>query len=232
MGLYAGELLYRSSKGIISMKEYWPFSILGFPFHCCSCMNGKSIDKELESSDAVNGDIQNKSNDQEAFWTTRAYLLTIGLTVVFLAITTADRIIKNVSGNDSVDIGAFIWLQALAPFAQLELLVALTFIKKDSLLFRTLTTPVAKFLGAISMTIYLTHFPIIKYVCFANNNWQPLVWPSADSEWNPDNELVSIIIQKNELPLWGIPIVVGITIPLATIVFYGYEEPIRKFFKK
>jgi peptidoglycan/LPS O-acetylase OafA/YrhL len=73
------------------------------------------------------------------------------------------------------------------------------------------------------MTIYLVHYVVIWYVEWAINDWKRVDWSdiSAGSSWD----------KARQLPLWGIPIVVAISIPLATVIFYAFEEPIRRFLK-
>ena len=227
MGVYGGEILYRVSKDKIDLLEIWPKSFLGSCFSSCY----DNINLNTGNNRYEPGIDSPHNNVRETYWTRRAHRLAFGLLFVFISLATFDRIVKNLTGDSSATIGAFIWLQAAVPLAQLELIVTLAVISKNSILYKTLTTRVSKFFGTISMTIYLIHFPIIKYVCFAQNNWQTLIWPSAADWLEPNNALVKNYIEKNKLSLWGIPIVVGITIPLAAVVFYAYEEPIRRRFK-
>jgi len=235
MGVYAGELVYRSSKGLLVLSDYWPKSFLGLPYYCGSscCSRDRAIDKEasFNNNEAV-VDSAEVESAEGARWTSKANLLAFGLTFIFLAVTTIDRIVKNISNDPAATISPYVWLQALVPFAQLEFLVALTRTSKEGILYKTLTTRLAKFLGAISMTVYLTHYPIIRYVMFASYHWNPLLWPSDVTLNDPTNADTISFKEKRHLPLWGIPIVVAITVPLATIVFYGYEEPIRRYFYK
>ncbi len=150
----------------------------------------------------------------EISWDTRACIQAFWLLCATLAVSIADKHVRN-SSSDGVGLYGFVWFQAIVPFAHLELLIALA-LTKGSILFQTLTTRVAKFVGAISMTIYLVHVPVIYYVSFGlNNHFSPQIWPVSKA-----------------LPVWGIPIVVAVTFVISIALFYGIEEPMRRCFKK
>jgi len=54
-------------------------------------------------------------------------------------------------------------LQAIAPLAQLTVIVALVRDQGQSRAAKALLHPIAQWLGRVSMCIYLIHFPVIYY---------------------------------------------------------------------
>lgn len=71
-----------------------------------------------------------------------------------------------------------------------------------------------QFLGKISMSLYLIHFPIIKYFCSFNTNIDN--WPNFDHEQQPS---------------WGIFIVVPISLLAAYILERFIEVPCQRFLR-
>lgn len=234
MGLYAGELLSRASKdSTFNLSAVWPKSYGGQPYPCAlnSCeervapaKGSRSMHRKVTAPSA-DGTVPPPVGPTfgRQYWTKKANMLSGYLCAVTLSVAILDRFYRTYTGGASI-LG-MVWLQALVPFAQLELLVALSLMSRSTQLFRALTTKAAKFLGSISMTIYLTHFPVIYYVVLAANNFQSLPWSTADDQ-------TAGLSTDRLLPLWGIPIVPIITLPLATLIFYGFEEPVRRFFKR
>ena len=243
MGVVAGELLHRTTvdhpQRLPNLGSVWPRSWCGHPCRkngCCGGASGGCRCSQCCSGAGagappplqVISDPQASRAEQQEYWTAKAYSVAGGLTGTTLFISFVDRLARSpVDGSGGI-LGA-VWFQALVPFAQLELIVALTQMNPDTALYRALTTPLALFLGEISMSVYLTHFPVIWLVCLGNNNFAAREWPTTTP--TADDPLwVAWYVQKL-LPLWGIPLVVAITIPLATAVHLGFAEPLRKWLK-
>ena len=216
MGVCAGELCRRGEVGSV-----WPRGFV-LPFVCCS--------SSLATAAKMN--ISNDTSLDEEGWTARAFWQATGLLCVTLLVAVVDKTVQS-SGLSSVGIVGAVWFQALVPFAQLELVVALTQHRGTSLLHRLLTTDMAKFLGRISMTVYLLHYQVIYFFCFALHGFQPLSWPTGSSrspagqEGNTD-DAVGTWARARELPLWCVPVVAVVSIGVATMIFYFFEEPIRR----
>lgn len=206
MGVYAGELCRRGEAGAV-----WP---RGLFFPCVSSSSSSLTPLDEEG------------------WTARAFWQATGLLCLTLLVAGADKAAR-VSGLSSVGIVGAVWFQACVPFSQLELLVALTQQRTSSLLHRLLTTNLAKFLGKISMTIYLLHYQVIYFFCFALNGLQPLVWPTGSSrspagQEGKTDDAVDAWARARELPLWCVPVVAAVSIGVASFLFYFFEEPLRR----
>jgi len=215
MGVYAGELRIRCSRGF-SLLSVWPNSV-GWLFPAsCSCVGASRIDFA----------------DEEAFWTTRS--LRLGLGLLFATHTVAQ-------GNSlaATNILGAVWFQAIVPFGQLEFIVALTLQSTGSWMHRVLTTSLARFFGRISMTIYLIHYSVIFYVEWGISGFRPCPWPAGarrtaqNSQVSASNDDATYLdwVKYRQLPLCAIPVVVLITIPVATFVFFFFEEPVRRFLR-
>lgn len=211
MGMYAGELCLRTSTHQASQSSHpatlsaiWPrsyFFLYPCPPSLKCCTTATTPHSEAE---------------EESFWTRRAGMYCYGL----FALTLIVSILNSVAGTNIL---GSVWFQAIVPWAQLEIIVSLTRQSSRTCIHKALTTPLARFLGKISMTIYLVHYVIIWYVEWGINDWHAVNWPTND-----DTSVLQQWEQARQLPLWGIPLVVVITLPIATIVFYGFEEPIRR----
>ena len=134
------------------------------------------------------------------------------------------------------------WFQSVNVFAQLDLVVALcrSGPQLRPRITGVLRHPVANWLGEISMSLYLCHWPIIYYICWAVQRGQPATWPPSFNcnSYSSDPTVVSSCQQQvnqfnsaNTMPGWGIVVVPCIAIPLAAGLYYLVEEPIRKYCK-
>jgi len=148
----------------------------------------------------------------------------------------------------------FVWLQAILPFAQLSLIVSLCREKKDthSSVYKILTSRLAVWLGDRSMCIYLLHWPIIYYVCWAVYGNVVLTWPATfdcasiiiiteeggkEGKDQPQAQQISCYTQLYEwnrariMPLWGVPVVVVLTLLVSDCVYRLIEVPVRRYLK-
>ncbi len=171
-----------------------------------------------------------------AYWSRRSDILAVVLLVLTSAVVVLDSVNTHVWGGGNI-LGA-VWLQAIVPYTQLELLVALT--RADttqSYAAYVLSLPLLQWLGALSMTIYLLHWVVIYYLCFAVRG-TTLAWPGhfdCDTEYSNDDNLqtdcrneVNRFNDARLIPMWGIPVVVATTLCLSAFLFYFFEVPLRK----
>ena len=268
MGLYAGELCHRAALGeaavsefserggkAVILHEHWPAGVFLPLFHCCRRIrlrepsaadlhnnyelrggNGHGDAgllrgvQDLDSTGPRDGGPSSVERE-EAFWTGRALWLSMGMLVATLGVSAANSFAgRNIAGA--------LWLQAIAPFAQLGIIVALTRQSTRCIVHRALTTNLAKFLGNISMTMYLSHFPIIWYVEWGFNGYSSIAWPSGAIkevtalDTATDDATRVAWDDARQLQLLGIPIVCGITLVISTVIYYGFEEPLRRALRK
>jgi peptidoglycan/LPS O-acetylase OafA/YrhL len=130
-----------------------------------------------------------------------------------------------------------IWFQALVPFIQLGVIVALTRDSGHSVSSRVLRTPLAQWLGKLSMCIYLVHLPILYYVTWILHG-SAIKWPEIDcSQYESDDDRqvceheLRTFDSVRRIPLWAMPIVWILSILFAVVLYYGVEEPGRKLFR-
>jgi peptidoglycan/LPS O-acetylase OafA/YrhL len=142
-----------------------------------------------------------------------------------------------------------VWLQAIAPFLQLKVIVALTRDGAGSLSSRILRHPFLLWLGEISMSLYLVHHPVLYYTtwmrnCVKRSQCGPIhvptgsVYPSVvdcASMYGPTSlnhdtcqAEVGVYIQNKTVPLWALPVVVAVAIPLAALINRYVEAPCRR----
>jgi peptidoglycan/LPS O-acetylase OafA/YrhL len=213
MGLYAGVLCTRHADTPLP----WPSSLLRFFPHCCSYAHR----------------IEDTAESDRFLWTnvaTRQAITLLLLTLTVFVLDTLDRVFANGSGI----VGA-VWLQCIVPFAQLEVIVALTRDGGKSLASRALITPLGNWLGKLSMAIYLVHYPTMRYLCWIVNG-TTLTWPSFDcsgysshsQEYDNCEDRIERFNDAMLIPVWGIPVVAAVSMILAALLFYGIEEPARK----
>jgi peptidoglycan/LPS O-acetylase OafA/YrhL len=228
MGIYAGELLKRASTDpTLKLSALWPQKLLLFPCSACCCARPPS---STFGGTNGGGSYRASMDDDELakdkqFWTRSANWASGWLFLLTLLVFAADTAVAAVGGGG---INGAVWFQAVVPFLQLELLVALTYTRTDSLLFRALTTRVARYLGLVSMTIYLVHYPLIYWLCFwANGNGRPLAGPSESASESEKNEFAA----RRVMPAWGIIVIPAVTLVLAPLIYHLFEEPVRRSLK-
>lgn len=208
MGIYAGELIYRSQCA----SMLWPTSIFRFfplPF--------------LPSQDS-----------DEGFWKSRADYQFAVLFALVSAISGFEGYARHVWKWRAGVVGT-LWLQAIVPFIQLELIVSLIKEPSQSWAGRLLRTPLVTWLGKISLSLYLVHYPVIFYFLWYLNGYLP--WPaSLDCSNLPamSTEAVQCLqegmhfMEARTLPLWGIPVVISLSLLCGWMMFVYVEEPCRK----
>jgi peptidoglycan/LPS O-acetylase OafA/YrhL len=217
MGVLAGELSLRH----VSSPLPWPCSCTFF-FPCGACGSCGT-----DGADGAGGavDPTQALAEDRATWGGAADRTAAALLGVTLATAAGDAALHYTTGGSIL---GGIWLQAIAPFAQLTVVVALTRDDVGSRSAKLLRHPLLQFLGQISMTIYLVHWPLIFYLCAVLNGGAAISWPTCSGDDDACAHETKHFTRLRTLPAWGIPVVIGAALLLAVALFYGVEEPCRK----
>lgn len=221
MGVCGGELSRRIS---IHESYDWPVSLFSiFPNFCFNSENPNSF-------------IKKKDDSEVSHWKSRSDYLSIYLLCFTLLVTIADALSRYLGGGSSI-LGS-VWLQAIVPFIQLNIIISLTRDNNESQASKFLNTNILQWFGKISMCIYLVHFPVMKYACWilhgSKVNWPDELDCTTYDSNNDDYKQRECESETNEwnsirsIPLWCAPIVWCVSIILATMLYYGIEEPARK----
>jgi peptidoglycan/LPS O-acetylase OafA/YrhL len=167
-----------------------------------------------------------------AWWrTTTDRRVKLLIAVTFLT-AVVDTIVRYTVHSPGI-VGA-VWLQACVPFIQLEVIVGLTRDAGQSVSARCLRGSLWDWLGQVSMAIYLVHWLVIFYLCWAVYG-QDLPYSDC-SRFNETAELANWTLCEDELaewqearlmPMWGVAAVPAITLPLAVFLHYTVERPFR-----
>ena len=225
MGIYAAELCLRAKDRPLK----WPSIFLCFfPTSCCCQLDYFTAERNEEA--------------EKRFWTKTADWNSAFLLLFTLSVTIGDAIYRYVPAQSLHTIFGGLWLQAIVPLAQLTVIVALVRDGGQSHASKLLLQPTLQWLGRISMSIYLIHFPIIYYLMWANNDGNYVEWPNnyscdatsanRDDDYSNCRDNLSTFYSRLTLPYWLIPVVVVLTIPLSAATFYLVEEPCRKAFRR
>jgi peptidoglycan/LPS O-acetylase OafA/YrhL len=213
MGVYAGELCLRHADEEGDAMP-WPRGFFFFfPLTC-----------KIHPANGAPGVVQSVR------WAFLANVYSIFALVFTVLVAVANGIGLQ---NGIASILGGLWLQAIMPFVQLTVVVALTKDKASSLASRFLRHPTLMWLGKVSMAIYLVHHPTIYYVvwfhnCYTRGVCGPVDVPTAD---DGNDHVINAYLRDLTLPFWAVPIVVLISIPLAALLYYFVEEPGRKFLR-
>lgn len=208
MGVYAGEISLRDGRNSSLSSSM----LLLFPLSQCCCSG-------TESTGTV---------DRRYYWSRRATIQGISLLILTLIVTGLDAFVKFT--KSSTGLLGEIWFQAIVPFAQLDLIMALSHDGGESFISKCLQHPILLWLGKRSMCIYLIHYPLIYYLCWMIHG-RSLTWPTCSDSSDTCSDQWSQFNEVRTIPLWGIPIVASLTIFLSALVYYFVEEPSRKLLK-
>lgn len=119
------------------------------------------------------------------------------------------------------------WLQFLLVHSQFTVIIGLCMDEGKSMTSRFLRSKVLQFLGRISLSLYLTHWPIMGYVSLAINGQK-----ACENDTNVQELLIESWNSCAALPLWS-PILTMIIAPIiAFLVTKYFEEPLSNVLKK
>ena len=235
MGMYAGELCLRYSEG----KLPWPSAYFRF-FPGCS-MDTATLHPLINRDEDTNEDtalIEGACVDT-SIWKERVTRQTITLLSLTCLVSLLDTISLLFIFKNEI-FGEY-WFQGIVPFAQLELIVALTRDGRATRISKWFRTSVGNWLGDRSMAIYLVHWPLIGYLCFMIHG-KPLPFPrhyvgkcdeydKHSDEWKHCTDVEKKWFLNNMIPLWGIPVILVWTLILADLTYRLVEVPCRKLFR-
>lgn len=227
MGMYAGLLCLRYPGGDLP----WPTSCFKFFPVNANNKSKRSVDttKDREHSNST----EEHGLRATQFWSRASVLHSWQLLILTLTVSLVDAYVKFKLGGDSIF--GEVWLQAIVPYAQLSLIVALSRDGGASLAARVLCRPFAQWLGKISMSLYLVHYPLIFYTCCIIHGG-PMRRPSEfhcnklpdiDTQHTCEVE-VKAWQDAFVLPIWGIPLVTCASLLLGGLIHYTVEEPARR----
>ena len=168
-------------------------------------------------------------------WAFSANALSAGLLLFTLAVGALDTGLLY-SGLAGGILGAM-WLQSIVPYAQLLLVIALTRDGGASVASRALRTPLAQWLGRVSMNVYLVHFPLISYLAWAvhgGTNAEPSVLDCTTlaAASRPACEAALAAYDNAKLiPSWGVLVVLPASLFLGWATAHLVEEPGRKLLR-
>jgi len=147
------------------------------------------------------------STDQKLRWARRIDWCA-GTFVVFMI----GLSVLNIVGD--IDLLGSWWMQGVFPYVILVVIVGLSATSREANPYtqRLLSWPVFRFLGRISLALYLVHEPIIQYVAWAAR---------PDQTWS----------FNRPMPLWGIVVVLPASLVLATLLERTIETPARNFIR-
>ena len=113
-----------------------------------------------------------------------------------------------------IDLFGSWWMQGVFPYVILVVIVGLSMPSREANSYtqRLLSGPAFLFLGRISLALYLIHEPIIQYVAWAAR---------PDQAWT----------FNMPMPLWGIAIVLPVSLVLATLLERTIETPARNLIR-
>jgi peptidoglycan/LPS O-acetylase OafA/YrhL len=147
------------------------------------------------------------STDQTNRWARRVDW-NAGTFVVFVVGLSALQIVGG------IDLLGSWWMQGVFPYLFLVVIVGLSVTSRGVSPYtqRLLNSPAFLFLGRISLSLYLVHEPIIQYVAWAAR---------PDQDWS----------FNMPMPVWGIAIVLPVSLVLAVLIERSIETPARNFIR-
>ena len=209
----------------------WPASFLGFPLPAFLLKHLPSLPPSLS--------VFSLGPHTPSWWSRKATREGIALCALTLLIGTGETIVAALSPTHT-GFQATLWWQALVPFAQLNILVALTreggrADGKVGWAKQALTTPFAQWLGKISMTLYLSHMSVIRYAELATHPrvvsmlWRCLLEGKEGLEGGRDAAMCAQAQAEAKLmPVWALAIVVPVSLLLAEGLYRYVEVPARQ----
>ncbi|RYH07762.1 acyltransferase [archaeon] len=228
MGMYAGELSLRQ----VGKRYPWQPSFLAlFPPLFCSEDGCCTFPVNLSSFYHHPISIEEKEAE-ERDWASVLDHRSIQIVVMMVIVTGLDALTRYATGGFVL---GMVWLQGIIPYLQLQIMVALTRDKGQAKVSQFLRSSSMQWVGEISACIYLIHYVVIRYTAWAVHQ-SPIPYAEFydcskynDPEKHADCERdVDKFREGTTIPLWSIPIVIAVSMILATGLYYGVEEPMRK----
>ena len=145
--------------------------------------------------------------DQKNRWARRVDWYT-GTFVVFVIGLSALQVVGD------IDLFGSWWMQGVFPYVILVVIVGLSITSREAISYtqRLLSWPACLFLGRISLALYLVHEPIIQYVA----------WIARPAQaWS----------LNTPMPVWGIAVVLPVSLVLAMLLERTIETPARNFIR-
>ena len=255
MGVYAGLLCLRHPQGVLP----WPATLLHFFPTFRTPNQSLGLDEEQKSScleeegvallhglpasrtpnklSGIKEETKSFTIDEEELdWGSKANYQVLQLPLLMLVVATTDYIARVSVGVASVGWG--VWWSALVPFAQLEMVVALTRDGGKSTASRAPRAPLAQWLGRVNVALFLVHMPVRQYVIWATNG-VVLSWPPDCDTFPRDSqemaacqlERLTFFLQRF-MKVWALPIFVVTSLAVAAVTFYCFERPVRRWLHK
>jgi len=183
----------------------WPISRL--PVFDMGLVAGLLVLRQGRSDRDTAVSVMGVSTDQKNRWARRVDWHA-GTFVVFVIGLSALQILGD------IDILGSWWMQGVFPYVLLGIIVGLSVTSRVANPYtqRLLSWPAFLFLGRISLALYLVHEPIIQYVAWAARPAQ--AWSS-----------------NMPMPLWGVAVVLPVSLVLATLLERTIETPARNFIR-
>ena len=147
------------------------------------------------------------SIDQKKRWARRVDWYA-GTFVVFVIGLSALQAVGN------IDLSGSWWMKGVFPYVMLVIIVGLSVTSQEANPYtqRLLGWPVFLVLGRIALPLYLVHEPIMQYISWAAR---------PDQAWS----------FNMPMPLWGVAIVLPVSLVLATLLERTIETPARNFIR-
>lgn len=151
-------------------------------------------------------------------------------------------LIFSVWNTFSPTLNANAWFQIFNIWAQLDIMICLVQSRGTTSCSHVLRHPVVLWLGDLSMSIYLVHWPIIYTLTWLAHG-SSLPWPAwksvadmiicavEDASFDNVPAEVAVFLHNRKMPEWGLLVVPVVSIFCAWILFQYVEEPVRKAWK-
>ena len=167
------------------------------------------------------------SNDFHALMFNQTYVLLIVTATAFIADAIA-RLVFDMSDG----IGTDTWMEGVVPFAQLNVMIAMVRHKDpDNMISKFLRGSWMQWLGELSMSVYLLHYPIMLYILWARYNFKTIIYyddNTCSTDFANDDSLYSECETYYTAMTW--PYTAFLYLPLlavllASIVYRFIEKP-------
>lgn len=201
----------------------------------CGCLLSKRDD--VQSVTLENTSYQLLTSSTSSKLLNKQILNLFCITTFTVIIDIIVRYVGNVEG-----VFGAIWLQALNPYAQLSLIVAMTRTgtsTEASWVTSILRHPLLQWLGDLSMSVYLVHWVLGFYLSWAVYGRGSILWPAQACEQYKDladddaylNCAEPIYEHIMTYEDWFFVVITPLAIICAAVLFYVVEKPVAKYFR-